>query len=115
MKARIRVVLSQMTTYRFYFGLVLLELILRHTDQLSKPLENLDLDSMEGHFIAMLTVKTLQTIHTNFNLFWNKVEMQWMSLIDEPGVEEYHGAYISKSTLKPFIWPLIASKVALIK
>ncbi len=38
MKARIRGVSSQVTTFQFFFGLVLSELILRHTDQLSKTL-----------------------------------------------------------------------------
>ncbi len=87
MKARIRGVSSQMTTFQFFFGLVLSELILQHTDQLSKTLQNPDLSSMEGHYTAMLTVKTLQTIRTeaDFNLFWKKAEMKRLKLnIDEP-------------------------------
>ena len=52
-KAQIRGVSSQMTTFQIFFGLVLSQLILRHTDQLSKSLQNPDLSSIEGHYIAM--------------------------------------------------------------
>ena len=40
MKARIRVIASQMQTYQFLFALILSEMILRHTDMLSKTLQN---------------------------------------------------------------------------
>ena len=76
MKARIRGIASQMESFRFLFGLLLSEMILRHTDKLSQTLQSPDLSSVEGHEIAVLTVKTLQTLHsdTNFNLFGEKSE-----------------------------------------
>ena len=45
---------------------------------LSKTLQNLEMSSIEGHEIAMLTVKTLQRIRSDsdFDLFWGKVELR---------------------------------------
>lgn len=78
MKARIRGIESQMEKFRFVFGLLLSEMILRHCDKLSQTLQSPNLSSVEGHEIAMLTVKTLQTLRSveNFNLFWKKVELR---------------------------------------
>ena len=60
MKARILGVRSQMQSFNFLFCIVLSEMILRHTDKLSKTLQQPNLSSIEGHDIAMLTVKTLE-------------------------------------------------------
>ena len=81
-KARIQGITSQMDTFRFLFGLLLSELLLRHTDKMSKIQQNLELSSVEGHDIAMLTMATLQNVRSDrdFNLFWEKVELrraQW--------------------------------------
>ena len=87
MKARIQGITSQMDTFRFLFGLLLSELILRHTDKLSKTLQNPELSSVEGHEIALLTMATLQDVRSDrdFSLFWEKVELrrvQWD--VEEP-------------------------------
>lgn len=87
MKARIQGITSQMDTFKFLFGLLLSEMILRHTDKLSKTLQNPELSSVEGHEIAMLTMATLQDVRSDrdFNLFWEKVELrraQWE--VEEP-------------------------------
>ena len=87
MKARIQGIASQMETFRFLFSLLLSEMILRHTDKLSQTLQNPKLSSIEGREIAMLTVKTLQSLRSdmNFGLFWEKVELmrvQWD--VEEP-------------------------------
>jgi len=76
MKARIQGVSSQMETFQFLFGILLAEMVFRHTDNLSKTLQKPELSSLQGYEIAMLTVKTLQSIHTesNFDLFWEKVD-----------------------------------------
>ena len=78
MKACIRGISSQMGNFRFFFGLLLSDMVLRHTDMLSKTLQNPELSSVEGHEIAMLTVKTLQSLRSesNFDMFWEKVEMR---------------------------------------
>ena len=66
-KAKIQGVSSQMETFQFYFALLLAEMVLRHTDNLSKTLQKPELSSLEGYEIAMLTVKTLQSIRTETN------------------------------------------------
>ena len=76
MKARIQGISSQMQTFRFFFAINLAELILRHADRLSATLQQPDLSSVEGYEIAMLVVKTLETLRSekDFDLFWMKVE-----------------------------------------
>ena len=78
MKARIRGVATLMTSFQFLFSLHLSEMILQHTDKLSQTLQNPQLSSAEGHEIAMLTVRTLQSIRSDssFELFWLKVEQR---------------------------------------
>ena len=89
MKARIRGVQSQMKTFKFLFNLILSELILRHTDKLSQTLQQPQLSSVEGHVVAMLTVKTIGHLRTedNFELLWKKVEMMRSQFdVDEPNL-----------------------------
>ena len=87
MKARILGVRSQMQSFNFLFCIVLSEMILRHTDKLSKTLKQPNLSSIEGHDIAMLTVKTLEGLRNenDFELFWQKIEKMRVQFdIDEP-------------------------------
>lgn len=87
MKARILGVAIQMTTFRFFFGLVLSEKMLRHTDAPSKTLRKPQLTSVEGQEIAKLTVKTLQSIcsESAFDAFWQTVQQRRQSLdVEEP-------------------------------
>lgn len=87
MKARIHGVDSQMQSFRFLFCIILSEMILRHTDKLSQTLQQPKLSSVEGHGVAMLTVKTLKSVRTddNFDLFWQKVENTRSGLdVDKP-------------------------------
>ena len=74
MKARIYGVQSQMQQFDFFFGVTLGELILRHTDNLSRTLQKADISAAEGQTIAGLTVKTLQSLRadSNFQFFWEK-------------------------------------------
>ena len=76
MKARINGVESQMQSFKFLFGLILSELILRQIDKLSQALQQPKLSRVEGHEVSMLTVKTLGGLRTddNFDLLWEKVE-----------------------------------------
>lgn len=60
--ARINGVASQMNTFRFLFGVELWEMILRHTDNLSKTLQHKDFSASEGQKIARLTIQTLETL-----------------------------------------------------
>jgi hypothetical protein len=67
MKARIQGIKSQMKNFEFLFCLILTEMILRHTDKLSQTLQKPKLSSVEGHTVAMLTVKTLESLRTDDN------------------------------------------------
>ena len=90
MKARIHGVGSQMQTFRFFFCLMLSEMILRHTDKLSQTLQQPSLSSIEGHAVAMLTIETLKGLRTdsNFDLFWEKIEKAQDQLdIDDPQLQ----------------------------
>lgn len=85
--ARINGVASQMRTFRSLYGVELGEMILRHTDNLSKTLQHKSFSAAEGQEIAGLTVKTLETLRNEetFNLFWEKVERHRATLeVEEP-------------------------------
>ena len=75
MRARIIGVTSCMKTFNFFFDLVLGELALRHSDNLSNTLQSLQISAGEGQKVADKTVTTLQSIQSdaNFDLFWSKV------------------------------------------
>ena len=60
--ARIIGVQATMSTFAYFFGLVLGERILKHTDNLSKTLQNPSLTAFEGQDLAQLTLQTLQNI-----------------------------------------------------
>lgn len=84
--ARLIGVKTTMDTFRYFFGLVLGARILKHTDNLSKTLQNPQLTASEGQEVAELTCKTLESIRTEkaFDLFWTNV----MQLREEKGVDE---------------------------
>ena len=67
-----------MQTFKFLYGISLSEMILQHADKLSQTLQMPKLTSVEGQGIAMLTVRTLESMCTaeKFNLFWQKVEKE---------------------------------------
>lgn len=74
-KAQIQGVSSQMSTFKFLFGTFLGELSLRHTDNLSKSLQDKTRSAAEGQQIADMVVRTLSTLRCDdsFDLFWLKV------------------------------------------
>ncbi len=53
-KARIQGVKSQMNTFRFAFGTMLAEMILRHTDNLSRSLQDKVCSAAEGQTIGAM-------------------------------------------------------------
>lgn len=85
-RARLIGVQTTMQTFRYFFGLVLGERILKHTDNLSKTLQNQSLTASEGQQVAELTCQTLERIRTAeaFDLFWKNV----MLLQEQKGVNE---------------------------
>ncbi len=72
--SRIRGIEAHMKTFEFFFGLVLGELLLRHTDNLSRTLQK-NFSASEGQIVAEKTKATLLGIRSddNFELFWKKV------------------------------------------
>ena len=76
-KARIIGVQAQFKKFPYFFGVLLGELILKHSDNLSKTLQSPKLSTSEGQRIATMTVKTLQSLRSdsNFDLFWRKAEI----------------------------------------
>ena len=74
-RARINGVSAQMKSFDFLFGVVLGELVLMHSDNLSKTLQHKHLSTAEGQATAALSVKTIEIIRDDksFDLFWAKV------------------------------------------
>ena len=86
-KARIQGIRAQMKTFNFLFGSVLGEMVLRHTDNLSRTLQDKALSAAEGQKVADMVVRTLQTLRNveSFDLFWLKVTKSGESLdVGEP-------------------------------
>jgi len=52
------------------------ELILKHSDNLSRTLQNVDISAAEGQGVAALTLSTLRSIRSDemFDLFWEKTQ-----------------------------------------
>lgn len=73
-RARVHGFNSQMRTFDFYFGLNMLFILLRHTDNLSKTLQNTQMSAAEGQRLAAMTVTTLESTRNEqaFELFWDK-------------------------------------------
>ena len=73
--ARIRSVATQMTSFDFFFGLMLGEILLNHCDNFSKTLQNPYLSAAEGQTVANMTKRTLATLlaEDNVKLLWEKV------------------------------------------
>ncbi len=92
-KARIRGVSAQMRTFEFFYGVVLGEMILRHTDNLSTTLQHNTLSAAEGQEIARMTIETLKSIRMDeaFDIFWENVNLRATSLdITEPQLPRQH-------------------------
>ena len=75
MKCRIQGVASCMKTFNFFFGTVLGELLLKHSDNLSRTLQSSTMSEAEGQKVAAMTVATLQSIRSddNFDPFWKRI------------------------------------------
>ncbi len=67
-KARIQGVSSQMNTFNFLFGTYLGELVLRHTDNLSKTLQHQSLLAAEGKIVADMVIQTIKNFEMKIHL-----------------------------------------------
>ena len=74
MRSRIIGVSATMKSFTFFFGTVLGELTLRHSDNLSRTLQRSHVSAAEGQQIAAMSVKTLQLLRSdeNFECFWSQ-------------------------------------------
>ena len=89
MRARILGVSDCMMKFDFFFGAILGETVLSHSDNLSRTLQKGDISASEGQGVAEMTVTCLKTLRTddNFALFWSKVTKKATQLnIDEPAL-----------------------------
>lgn len=75
MKARILGVAAQMKTFEYFYAINLAELILRHSDNLSRTLQKTNISAAEGQDVASLTVKTLLSSRSEekFACFWKYI------------------------------------------
>ena len=60
-----------MKTFPYFFGRVIAELVLKHTDNFSKTLQYVSISAAEGHQVASMTVVTMISIRSDehFNNF----------------------------------------------
>ena len=74
-KARIQGVAAQMRTFHFYYTASLAELVLCHTDNLSRALQKKTISAVEGQQIAEQVKKTLMSLRTDVHAstFWRSV------------------------------------------
>ncbi len=76
-----------MSTFNYLFGNVLGEMLLKHTDNLSRTLQDKAISAAEGQQIAKMTVLTIKSLRNDeaFDNFWLKVNHTANSLqIGEP-------------------------------
>lgn len=86
-RARIIGVSEQMRKFEYLFGVALGELLLKHSDNLSKTLQHKDLSAAQAQEVASLTIKTLQKMRNDesFQMFWSKVSTMASKLdVNEP-------------------------------
>ena len=67
MRSRIQGVSTCMNSFDFYFGLLLRELLLNHSDNLSKTFQATQMSAIDGQKLAEMTVCTLQLIRSDDN------------------------------------------------
>ena len=87
MKAHINGVASQMKGFDFFYGVSLGQLILRHSDNLSRTLQRADISAAEGQEVTRLIVTILRSLRSEsmYKLFWEKVTKIAASLgVTEP-------------------------------
>ena len=89
MRARIIGVATQMQSFEFVFGVSLGNLLLHHTDNLSKSLQQSTLSAAEGQRLAKLTLEVLESLRRQdqFDTFFARVLIHQKEFdIDEPTV-----------------------------
>lgn len=69
-----------------HIRLFLGELLLRHSDNLSRTLQSSNMSAAAGQHVEMMTVATFQSIRSgdSFVLFWKRITKMAEEKIDEP-------------------------------
>ena len=82
MRGRIIGVQSQMHCFDYYFGVYVLQLLLRHSDNLSKALQNSEMSVCEGLTLAAISIKTLEKTRNgdSFDSIWDLIKRNAESL-----------------------------------
>ena len=77
-KSRIVCVKRQMTTFECFYGVTILQLVLRGSDSLSKTLRKSSLTSCQGKEIADLTLQTINSLlsKSKFEILLQKMVQQ---------------------------------------
>jgi len=86
-EARLQGVQAQMKTFDFFFSVTLWEMLLQHTDNVNRTLQNKMLSVAAGQQMANMVIRTLQAFRNakSFDLFWKKVTKSAESLdVGEP-------------------------------
>ena len=67
-----------MNTFNYLYGVTILQLVWRHSDNLSKALQKSSLTSCQGKKIADLTLQTINPLQSEseFELLWQKTVPQ---------------------------------------
>ena len=89
-RARIQGIAAQMGTFEYYFASSLAEMILRHTDNLSKTLQQKDMSAAEGQGAVRDVRRTLESLReeTHARSFWNSVTAKAIALeLPEPRLQ----------------------------
>ena len=74
-KARIGGVEAQMNTFDYLFGTMLGHMVLRHTDNLSRALQDKGLSAAEGQQVARMSLETLKSLRTD-----QSYELSWLNV-----------------------------------
>ena len=73
-RTRIVGVQFKMSTFSYFFGVLLGKCVLKHTNNLSRTLQSPTLSDSDAHHVANLTYQTLEKIRDDkcFDIFWEK-------------------------------------------
>ena len=88
-RARITGISAQMSTFDFYFGTSLAQLLLRRCDNLSCTLQHKNMSAVEDERVAAMVKQTLQKLRSDdsFKCFWELVTMNAKKLdISDPAL-----------------------------
>ena len=82
MTGRIIEIQSQMHCFDYYFGIYVLQLLLNHSDNLSKALQNSEILACKVHLLAAFSIKILENMCNNipvilFGTLKNVMQHHW--------------------------------------